>query len=123
MKIVNAFWRIGPALVTDLPPPWNPARAPDSNFVDLALIDSKAVVSATAKSTAEAPTDPAQLLLKAKLPLPAQAASSSGADTDLKFSQLYLVSKTEENSTTTKTTGYDIFGVLGDTATGADALE
>jgi hypothetical protein len=127
MKNINAFWRIGPMLVPiDLPPAYDVARALDSNSVDLSLVDSKAVTISTKAAAAAAPataTDPTQLLPKVQLPLPAPAASASGADADFRYLQPYVVTTTNSAGQTTKTTEYNIFGISGDAAAGADASQ
>jgi hypothetical protein len=136
MKNINAFWRIGPFVIpTDLPPAYDEARALNSNSVDLKVLTSKALVPATsmptpkvtaADSTTAAPTppaDPTQLLPKVSLPLPAPAASSSGADANFRYLQPYVVSTTSAAGQTTQSTEYNIFGISGDAATGADAAQ
>ncbi|KAL9610371.1 MAG: hypothetical protein Q9167_004911 [Letrouitia subvulpina] len=116
LRKINAFWRIGPMLVgTDMPQTYDPTRALDTDSVDLG------VVSSGAKEA----TDPTETLPKVALPLPAPVASASGANAMYRYLQPYVVPIIDQatGANLGNRTEYNVFGISGDAAAGADAAQ
>ena len=118
LKNINAFWKIGPLLVADdVPATYDPTRALNSNSTDLSLR-----ITAPAGTTAQ---DPTLLPPKIALPLNAPVASASGGDAKYRYLQPYVVSVPDlaTGAVATTTTEYNVFGISGDAASGADAVQ
>ena len=121
---INAFWKIGPILVpSDMPPQYDVTRALDSSSVTLDTIPS--TTATPAATPAAASTDPTQALPKVPLPLPAPAASSSGSNAAYRYLQPYIVPTTDPGTgaVIANRTEYNVFGISGDAAAGADAAQ
>ncbi|KAL8672154.1 MAG: hypothetical protein Q9168_003377 [Polycauliona sp. 1 TL-2023] len=114
---INAFWRIGPLLVTDdMPQQYDVTRALDPDAVGLN-------VASPGPAAASSADDPMQALPKVSLPLPAPAASASGSNAAYRYLQPYLVPLTDPGTGAliSNKTEYNVFGISGDAAGGGDA--
>lgn len=116
LRKINAFWRVGPMLVaTDMPQTYDPTRALDTDSVDLGIVSPGA----------KAITDPTETLPKVALPLPAPVASASGANAMYRYLQPYIVPTIDQatGANLGDRTEYNVFGISGDAAAGADAAQ